>query len=148
MVRGIEELSEDERKALRGSKFAPLPAQPSSSSSRPQPRIAHPGGPVTTNKATALAKFLARKVQEPGGLESINPDLIMSAVKNAKETVHASQASDSGRTIRLVASFDDCEVPMDVGDSSNLKQKKRKKESKRKKPKKKKKNKKMKEDAH
>lgn len=39
MVKNTEDLTEDEKKALRGSKFAPLPSLPSSSSSsRPQPR--------------------------------------------------------------------------------------------------------------
>lgn len=50
-------------------------------------RLAHPGGPMTTNKAAALAKFLERKLQEPNGLASIDPDLIELAVKNAKDTV-------------------------------------------------------------
>uniref|UniRef100_A0A453AR37 Uncharacterized protein n=1 Tax=Aegilops tauschii subsp. strangulata TaxID=200361 RepID=A0A453AR37_AEGTS len=79
------DLTDDERKALRGSKFAPLPAPPPSS--RPNPRMAHPGGPLTTNKAAALAKFLERKLQQPDGLDSLNPDLVNLAVKNAKETI-------------------------------------------------------------
>lgn len=45
---------------------------------------------MTTNKAAALAKFLERKLQQPDGLSSINPDLLELAVKNAKETVKAS----------------------------------------------------------
>ncbi|KAJ6351774.1 hypothetical protein OIU78_007633 [Salix suchowensis] len=69
----MERLSEDERKALRGSKFAPLPPPPSSSRSQ-QPRLAHPGGPLRTNKAAALAKFLERKLQDPNGLASIDPE--------------------------------------------------------------------------
>ncbi|KAJ8429799.1 hypothetical protein Cgig2_015631 [Carnegiea gigantea] len=73
--------------------------------------IAHPGGPVATNKAVALAKFLERKLLEPGGLDSIKPELIELAVKNAKETVHASGTSNQGRIIRHVTSFDDSEVP-------------------------------------
>ncbi|KAK3038980.1 hypothetical protein RJ639_027465, partial [Escallonia herrerae] len=81
----MEELTEEERKALRGSKFAPLPsALPSSS--RSQPRLAHPGGPLKTNKAAALAKFLERKLQDPSGFASINPQILELAVKNAKET--------------------------------------------------------------
>lgn len=52
-------------------------------------RLAHPGGPLRTNKAAALAKFLERKLQDPNGLASLNPDLIELAVKNAKETVNA-----------------------------------------------------------
>lgn len=55
-------------------------------------RLAHPGGPVKTNKAAALAKFLERKLQQPDGLKSINPDLLELAVKNAKETVKASSS--------------------------------------------------------
>ncbi|GKC48677.1 hypothetical protein Tco_1071422, partial [Tanacetum coccineum] len=66
----MDGLTEDERKALRGSKFAPLP---SSAPTLPRSRLAHPGGPMKTNKAAALAKFLERKSQEPSGLSSINP---------------------------------------------------------------------------
>ncbi|KAB2599429.1 hypothetical protein D8674_009700 [Pyrus ussuriensis x Pyrus communis] len=88
-----EELTEDEKKALRGSKFAPLPSLPPP---RCQPRLSHPGGPLTTNKAAALAKFLERKLQNPDGLDSINPHLLERAVQNAKRTVFASGASNSG----------------------------------------------------
>ncbi|KAJ4793460.1 E3 ubiquitin-protein ligase [Rhynchospora pubera] len=98
-------LSDDERRALRGSKFAPLPPPPSS---RSHPRLAHPGGPVKTNKAAALAKFLERKLQQPDGLKSINPDLLELAVKNAKETVKASsRPSTSAKKVRHVSSFED-----------------------------------------
>lgn len=45
---------------------------------------------MTTNKAAALAKFLERKLQQPGGIDSIDPQLLEVAVKNAKETVAAS----------------------------------------------------------
>ena len=48
---------------------------------------------MTTNKAVALAKFLERKLQDPNGLASINPDLLELAVKNAKDTVNASNYS-------------------------------------------------------
>ncbi|XP_030938029.1 uncharacterized protein LOC115963234 isoform X2 [Quercus lobata] len=41
--------------------FAPLPSLPSSAH-RSQPRLAHPGGPLRTNKAAALAKFLETKL--------------------------------------------------------------------------------------
>ncbi|KAL8162246.1 hypothetical protein V2J09_013735 [Rumex salicifolius] len=99
MLKGVEELSEEEKKALRGSKFAPLPSRPSSS--RPNPRIPHPGGPVTTNKAVALAKFLERKLQEPGGLDSLNPDLVESAVRKAKETDTSEEESLKRETKRL-----------------------------------------------
>ncbi|KAG6764885.1 hypothetical protein POTOM_032374 [Populus tomentosa] len=49
--------------------------------------LAHPGGPLRTNKAAALAKFLERKLQDPNGLASIDPDILELAVKNAKDTV-------------------------------------------------------------
>ncbi|KAK8461035.1 hypothetical protein SEVIR_2G437900v4 [Setaria viridis] len=110
---GGGDLSDEERRAMRGSKFAPLPPPPSTS--RPQPRMAHPGGPLTTNKAAALAKFLERKLQQPDGLDSLNPDLVKLAVKNAKETMKASkgEASTSGRVVRHVSSFEDgSEVPL------------------------------------
>ncbi|KAJ1292333.1 hypothetical protein BS78_02G384300 [Paspalum vaginatum] len=101
------DLSDDDKRAMRGSKFAPLPPPPPSS--RPQPRMAHPGGPLTTNKAAALAKFLERKLQQPDSLDSLNPDLVNLAVKNAKETIKASKGepSTSGRVVRHVSSFED-----------------------------------------
>ncbi|CAB4293325.1 unnamed protein product [Prunus armeniaca] len=68
-----EELSEEEKRALRGSKFAPLPSLP--------PRWLILGGPLTTNKAAALAKFLERKLQDPSGLDNINPHLVERAVQ-------------------------------------------------------------------
>ncbi|XP_026453414.1 uncharacterized protein LOC113354228 isoform X1 [Papaver somniferum] len=108
MVKDLDGLTEDERKALRGSKFAPLPPPPKSSL-KTQPRLAHPGGPIATNKAAALAKFLERKLQDPDGLASINPALIERAVKNAKDTVKASGSSSSGYVIRHVSSFGDSE---------------------------------------
>ncbi|KAK9161501.1 hypothetical protein Syun_007842 [Stephania yunnanensis] len=83
-----EELTEEDRKALRGSKFAPLPSTSRRSQQPSEDEIAllvnyplaHPGGPLTTNKAAALAKFLERKLQEPSGLDSINPDLVDQAM--------------------------------------------------------------------
>ncbi|KAF4355207.1 hypothetical protein F8388_012982 [Cannabis sativa] len=119
----IEELSEEEKKALRGSKFAPLPPSlpPSSSSSRPQTRLAHPGGPLTTNKAAALAKFLERKLQDPNGLASINPDLLERAIKNAQETVLANSFGDT--------ETEDC---LEEESSEPKKQKKKKKKRKNK----------------
>nr|XP_029124032.1 uncharacterized protein LOC105057522 isoform X5 [Elaeis guineensis] len=125
-------LTEDERRALRGSKFAPLPAP---APARAQPRVAHPGGPVTTNKAAALARFLERKLQQPDGLKSIDPNLLEVAVKNAKATVHASNegSSASGRMIRHVSSFGDSSE--DSGEylarEVKPKQKKRKKKKKK-----------------
>lgn len=58
-------------------------------------RLAHPSGPMTTNKAAALAKFLERKLQHPDGLNSLDPNLVELAVKNAKETVVASKGKTS-----------------------------------------------------
>ncbi|KAG7018625.1 hypothetical protein SDJN02_20495 [Cucurbita argyrosperma subsp. argyrosperma] len=88
----MEDLSEEERRALRGSKFAPLPSQPTSS--RSHPRLAHPGGPLKTNKAAALAKFLDRKLhQDPNGLSNINPQILELAVRNAKASVLSSSYS-------------------------------------------------------
>ncbi|KAK6930133.1 hypothetical protein RJ641_004227 [Dillenia turbinata] len=131
----MEELTEEDRRALRGSKFAPLPPL-----SRSQPRLAHPGGPLATNKAAALAKFLERKLQEPGGLNSINPDLIELAVKNAKDTVKASGTSQSGTTIRHVTSFGNSEpqVSLEEVETSQVKETKRKKKMKKKRKKNKK----------
>ncbi|RYR13253.1 hypothetical protein Ahy_B04g070345 [Arachis hypogaea] len=97
MAKEIESLTEDERRALRGSKFAPLPSLPRSSS-----QLAHPGGPLATNKAAALAKFLERKLKEPNGLASINPDLLELAVNNAKRTVYASNNKSITLTMQLI----------------------------------------------
>ncbi|KAK9992317.1 hypothetical protein SO802_027302 [Lithocarpus litseifolius] len=133
----LETLSEEERRALRGSKFAPLPSLPCSH--RSQPRLAHPGGPLRTNKAAALAKFLERKLQEPDGLASINPDLVEIAVQNAKRTVLPScGTSNSGTTIRHVDSFGDTEDSFEEG-KEEKKQKKNKNKNKNKKNKKEKK---------
>ncbi len=52
-------------------------------------RLAHPGGPLATNKAVALGKFLKRKLSEPGGAASLDPALVEQAVNNAKATVEA-----------------------------------------------------------
>ena len=52
-------------------------------------RLAHPGGPLATNKAAALAKFLKRKLNEPGGAASLDPALVERAVDNAKATALA-----------------------------------------------------------
>lgn len=126
------DLTDEERRALRGSKFAPLPAPPPSS--RPNPRMAHPGGPLTTNKAAALAKFLERKLQQPDGLDSLNPDLVNLAVKNAKETIKASkgESSTSGRVVRHVPSFEDSSEVSNEDDGEQKKKKKKKKKKKRK----------------
>ncbi|KAL2341737.1 hypothetical protein Fmac_009677 [Flemingia macrophylla] len=136
----IETLSEDERRALRGSKFAPLP-RPSNS----KRRLAHPGGPLATNKAAALAKFLERKLKDPNGLASINPDLLQVAVNNAKQTVYAS-TSNSERSVRHVDSFGDSdskdsseEEQNELSEVKECRKKKKKKKEKKKKEKKSKK---------
>lgn len=127
----MEQLSEEEKKALRGSKFAPLPSAPSSS--RSQARLAHPGGPMKTNKAAALAKFLERKLQDPHGLSSLDPRLIELAVKNAKDTVQSSGTSSRGRTVQHVDSFGDSEESAEDEDINIFVPKKSKKNKKRKK---------------
>ncbi|XP_028796518.1 uncharacterized protein LOC114751977 [Neltuma alba] len=143
MVKEIETLSEDERRALRGSKFAPLPSLSRTSSS--QPRLAHPGGPVTTNKAAALAKFLERKLKEPDGLASINPDLLEVAVNDAKQTVFAtSSTSNPERIVRHVDSFGNTDTEDSEGEKNELSQVKECKKRKSKKKKDKKRNKKRK----
>ncbi|XP_022721944.1 nucleolar protein 58 [Durio zibethinus] len=139
VAREIEELSEEERRALRGSKFAPLPCLPTPS--RSQPRLAHPGGPLTTNKAAALAKFLERKLQDPNGLSSINPDLLELAVNNAKATVFQSGASNLGSMVRHVDSFGDSEDSLEEANLENPEPKKGKKKKKNKNKKEKNKNK-------
>ncbi|XWS14052.1 hypothetical protein CRYUN_Cryun36dG0090600 [Craigia yunnanensis] len=129
------ELSEEERRALRRSKFAPLPSL--HPPSRSQSRLAHPGGPLTTNKAAALAKFLERKLQDPNGLSSINPDLLELAVNNAKATVFQSGTSNSGSMVRHVDSFGDSEDSWEEANFENPETKKDKKKNKNKKQKKK-----------
>ncbi|KAL6517143.1 hypothetical protein OROHE_017849 [Orobanche hederae] len=127
----MEGLTEDEKKALRGSKFAPLRNAPNEA--RPHPRLAHPGGPMKTNKAAALAKFLERKLQEPNGLAYVNPKLVELAVKNAKETVQCSGTSSSGRIIHHVDTFGDPEYLDDEDTTENAMTKKRKQKKKKKK---------------
>ncbi|KAB2035548.1 hypothetical protein ES319_D04G159900v1 [Gossypium barbadense] len=53
-------------------------------------RLAHLGGPLTTNKAATFAKFFERKLQDPNGVSSINPQLLELAVNNAKATIFRS----------------------------------------------------------
>ncbi|XP_027116111.1 uncharacterized protein [Coffea arabica] len=133
--RDMEGLTEEEKRALRGSKFAPLPSAPQP---RHQPRQAHPGGPLKTNKAAALAKFLQRKLQEPNGLASVDPKLVELAVKNAKDAVNPSGTSSYGRTIHHVDSFGDSEesAEEEVKISVSKKRKKKRKKSDRKQQKK------------
>lgn len=104
----LETLSEEDRRALRRSRFSSLaPAASSPKPDKPQssPRVAHPGGPVATNKAVALAKFLQRKLQEPSGSASLDPDLVERAVEDAKSSLHADENSKSTKRIRHVDSF-------------------------------------------
>jgi hypothetical protein len=70
-------------------------------------RLAHPGGPLATNKAVALGKFLKRKLSEPGGAASLDPALVEQAVNNAKATVEAGkgQLLKSGVKVLHVDSF-------------------------------------------
>ncbi|KAG9443730.1 hypothetical protein H6P81_015070 [Aristolochia fimbriata] len=137
-----EPLSEADRRALRGSRFASLHSLPTQSSAS-QPRLAHPGGPMKTNKAAALAKFLERKLQEPGGLSSINPDLLERAVANAKDTLKATSSRSGttfGRVVQHVDSFGDPEhLHQDETESQDEKEETRKEKKKRKKHKKSKK---------
>ncbi|CAN6468180.1 unnamed protein product [Victoria cruziana] len=139
-TKDAESLTEEERRALRGSRFSSSLPPPAANSIKP--RMAHPGGPVATNKAAALAKFLERKLQEPGGLTSIDPSLVESAVRHAKDTLKASCSSKSDHKIKHVTSFaDDGEgsgksEDVDIG---KKKKKKRKQEEHCKRTKKKKK---------
>ncbi|XP_024396467.1 uncharacterized protein [Physcomitrium patens] len=107
----LDELSEEERRALRISRFHAEQLQPraSTSSNQPQPRLAHPGGALATNKAAALAKFLKRKLNEPGGVAALDPELVERAVENAKATVIPGQqpAACKGLKIRHVDTFSD-----------------------------------------
>lgn len=88
---------------------------------------------MATNKAAALAKFLERKLQQPDGLKSIDPNLLELAVKSAKATVHASNEgpSASGRVIRHVSSFGDSSE--DSGEDQDKEEKPKKKKKKKKK---------------
>lgn len=109
----LEELTEEERRALRISRFhaEQLCPRAPSSSSEARPRLAHPGGALATNKAAALAKFLKRKLNEPGGAATLDPDLVERAVANAKATAIAGQqpaaSSEAAIKIRHVDRFSD-----------------------------------------
>ncbi|THG21351.1 hypothetical protein TEA_027607 [Camellia sinensis var. sinensis] len=103
----MEGFTDEERRALRGSKFASLPPSASfPSRSKPKPRLPHPGGPLTTNKAAALVKFLERKLQAANGLASIKPEPVELAVKNAKDTVNASGLTEPVFTPKLSIYWD------------------------------------------
>ncbi|KAL3508070.1 hypothetical protein ACH5RR_033452 [Cinchona calisaya] len=141
----MEGLTEEEKRALRGSKFAPLPSAPPP---RPQPRQAHPGGPMKTNKAAALAKFLERKLQEPNGLASVDPRLVEVAVKNAKDAVNSTGTSSSGRVIQHVDSFGDSEESAEEEVKISVLKKRKKKKTKKSDKEKNKKQKKLKGSKH
>lgn len=109
----LDTLSDAERRALRISRFA-QEAPPTASSSRQSqlPRLAHPGGPIATNKAAALARFLKRKV-DAGTAGALDLDLVELAVRNAKSSI-APTAGGRGQakvSIRHVAEFEGDEVP-------------------------------------
>lgn len=57
-------------------------------------RIPHPGGPVATNKAAALSKFLQRKLETSSGSLGLDPALVEAAVENAKATLHGNYPDD------------------------------------------------------
>lgn len=59
-----------------------------------------------------MAKFLERKLQDPIGLASIDPQLLELAVKNAKETIRGG-TSRSGRFVQHVNSFGDSEESLE-----------------------------------
>lgn len=52
-----------------------------------------------------MAKFLQRKLQEPSGSASLDPDLVERAVEDAKSSLHADENSKSTKRIRHVDSF-------------------------------------------
>ncbi|XP_038706782.1 uncharacterized protein LOC120002207 [Tripterygium wilfordii] len=97
-------------------------------------KLAHPGGPLTTNKAAALAKFLERKLQDPNGLSFIDPGILDRAVENARHAVFAS-TSNLGRSIRHVTSFGDPEESFEE-ENTEISKPKKQKEKKNKKSKK------------
>ncbi|BBN12932.1 hypothetical protein MPTK1_5g24080 [Marchantia polymorpha subsp. ruderalis] len=99
----LEGLTDDERRALRASRFHSTPTSPPPPDRRS--RLAHPGGALATNKAAALAKFLKRKLEEPGGAATLNPSLVERAVQNAKITTR----SVALPKVRHVDSFSDAE---------------------------------------
>lgn len=99
----LDNLSEDERRALRGSRFAPLSTRVSNEV-KVGARIPHPGGPVATNKAAALAKFLQRKLEKSSGTASLDPVLVEAAVNNAKATLHG-LSSTTTLKVRHVETF-------------------------------------------
>lgn len=126
----LDTLSEDERRALRGSRFAPLPSC-SSVEVKVESRVAHPGGRVATNKAAALAKFLERKLDKASIPANLDPVLVEAAVENAKAGLSASSSK-----VRHVERFSESDeelesVAQKEVNSASLKKKKKKKKRKR-----------------
>eukprot|EP00249_Psilotum_nudum_P021289 c28052_g2_i1 orf=327-734(+) len=126
-----DSLTEEERRALRASRFAPLPPPPLRNNVKACPRIAHPGGPVATNKAAALAKFLQRKNEKPSIGSSLDPALVEAAVRNANASLQA-DISFSNVKIRHVETFLDSDKESEGVNLKELKTWTKKKKKKRK----------------
>ncbi|CAI7855241.1 unnamed protein product [Closterium sp. NIES-54] len=115
-VSEIELLTDDERRALRASRFSaerlPSPPRSSHSASAAAARQAHPGGPLATNKAAALSRFLQRRLaasgegSEGGERGALDPRLVEVAVRNAQATLVAAASSGEG-AVRHVDCFDE-----------------------------------------
>ncbi|CAI5947031.1 unnamed protein product [Closterium sp. NIES-65] len=126
-VSEIELLTDDERRALRASRFSaerlPSPPRSSHSASAAAARQAHPGGPLATNKAAALSRFLQRRLAASGegskGGErgALDPRLVEVAVRNAQATLVAA-ASSGGGAVRHVDCFDEGDQGGGATDSS------------------------------
>eukprot|EP00271_Cylindrocystis_brebissonii_P019461 TRINITY_DN591_c0_g2_i1.p1 TRINITY_DN591_c0_g2~~TRINITY_DN591_c0_g2_i1.p1 ORF type:complete len:185 (+),score=42.83 TRINITY_DN591_c0_g2_i1:351-905(+) len=107
----LDQLSEDERRALRASRFANSDhneGQRMAEPVRPK-RLAHPGGPLATNKAAALARFLERKMASEESLSNLQPELVERAIKNAQASL-AAGATERGVVVKHVEAFEDPEV--------------------------------------
>ncbi|CAI5518880.1 unnamed protein product [Closterium sp. Naga37s-1] len=126
-VSEIELLTDDERRALRASRFSAerllSPPRSSHSASAAAARQAHPGGPLATNKAAALSRFLQRRLAASGegskGGErgALDPRLVEVAVRNAQATLVAA-ASSGGGAVRHVDCFDEGDQGGGATDSS------------------------------
>ncbi|GJP68691.1 hypothetical protein CLOP_g25351 [Closterium sp. NIES-67] len=125
-VSELDQLTDDERRALRASRFsARLPSPPRSSHSATAAaaaRQAHPGGPLATNKAAALSRFLQRRLA--AGAEAgergapLDPRLVEVAVRNAQATLVAAASSRTG-AVRHVDCFEDGKPGDDASHSSD-----------------------------
>lgn len=119
----IETLTEDERRALRASRFAGHSESTSGQPNRSRPtRLAHPGGTIATNKAAALTRFLQRKF-EAGLSSELQPDLVDRAVRNAEASL-IDDVSYGGK-IKHVTAFEDPEVEETLVRSKDSKRKKK-----------------------